>query len=984
LIARPGSPPRPASRPKWRFTPELFVAWALLSVAAVLGTSWLLEPIAPAAASPGAARYFSLARGVLAAFIVMSLAVVVIARRTREAEASERTLRALLEAARDGILMTDPEGRLVMVNGQVEAMFGYRREDLLGRSLEILVPEGLRELRDASRKGASTDAGSHSKGVMLEVVGRRKDGSALALELSLSPLETAAGPVMLSVLRDMTDRKHMEEALQQAAEEYRSIFENLTEGIVQISPHGQLLTVNRTLARMLGYESPEDLLAHSGSAELPLFVDPEGISSLLQLLVQRGEVREHEAELHHRDGSTMWVALSLRVVRDPAGTLLHYEGTAADVTERRSAQAALRESQRSLANLLRNLPGVAYRRRNDPAWTAEFLSEGCFELLGYHPTQLIGNWKASYVQLIHPEDRQPVWEAIQAAVREERPFQLVYRVRTAGGQEKWVWEQGRALGAPDGRPEVLEGFVTDVTERKRAEEAVHVSEAKYRSLIENLEQGVFLKDSHLRFVAANRRFCQSLGCAEADIVSKTDFDFVSSERAEKYRAEDLSVLRQGNRLEVEEQLPAGASTPPRTVRVVKTPARDSQGRVEGVLGIVWDVTEQRALEGQLRQSQKMEAVGRLAGGVAHDFNNLLTVITGYSEMLLGSIPTQDPAHGLIEQIRKAGERAASLTRQLLTFSRKQVVAPRVLDLNCVVADTEKMLRRLIGEDIELATLLEPGLGPIEVDPGQMEQVILNLAVNARDAMPQGGQLTLATANVEVNGTGNGSDQEARPGPYVVLRVTDTGCGMDDQIKARIFEPFFTTKDEGKGTGLGLATVYGIVKQGGGYIEVDSEPGRGTEFQIYFPRLPGTAQQEPSDDTPVSGGARAETILLVEDDETVRGLVRVMLQRAGYRLLEAASGAAALQLSAEHAGPIHLLITDVVMPQMSGRVLAESLASLRPLMKVLYLSGYTDDAVVRHGVAGAGSSFLQKPFTNQVLTRKVRDLLDQPALSPAGG
>jgi signal transduction histidine kinase len=380
------------------------------------------------------------------------------------------------------------------------------------------------------------------------------------------------------------------------------------------------------------------------------------------------------------------------------------------------------------------------------------------------------------------------------------------------------------------------------------------------------------------------------------------------------------------------------------------------------------------LQAALSGAQKMEAVGRLAGGVAHDFNNLLTIINGFSEVLLAKLGPGDEDYDAIHTIRQAGERGAGLTRQLLAFSRKQVLTPVVLNLNTLVANTEKMLRRLIGEDVRLLTCLDSDLHPVKADPGQVEQVIMNLAVNARDAMPQGGEVVIETRNVELDEGYADAHPGVRPGGHVLLEVRDTGCGMDEPTKARLFEPFFTTKEPGKGTGLGLATVYGIVNQSDGHITVQSEPGRGATFQIYLPQVTSCVPQPPpglSAAGPVQG---AETVLLVEDEEDVRKLARHVLQANHYRVLEAADGSEALQVSAAWHEPIHLLVTDVFMPTMSGRQLADRLTPLRPNLKILYMSGYTDDAIVRHRVLEPGNHFLQKPFTPRDLACKVREVL----------
>src|SRR5256886_1556195 len=388
-----------------------------------------------------------------------------------------------------------------------------------------------------------------------------------------------------------------------------------------------------------------------------------------------------------------------------------------------------------------------------------------------------------------------------------------------------------------------------------------------------------------------------------------------------------------------------------------------------------DVTARRQLEDQLRQAQKMEAVGQLAGGIAHDFNNLLTAILGCTQLLLHATPPEDARREDVEEIKNAGLRAAELTRQLLAFSRRQVLAPKLLDMNSVVANMDKMLRRLIGEDVALVTELAADLGPVNADPGQLEQVLLNLAVNARDAMPQGGRLTIATANVVLTEEYAERHHRLPPGQYVLLAVSDTGVGMDEATQKHLFEPFFTTKEVGKGTGLGLATVYGIVKQSGGYIWVYSEPGHGTTVKVYLPRVPGAAEPLPVAAATPELRRGSEIVLLVEDAAPVRSLARKSLESYGYTVLEAADGPAALDLAARHPRGIDILVTDVVMPGMSRPELARRLAPLRHGMRVLYTSGYTDDAMVRQGVLRAGVAFLQKPFVPETLARKVREVLD---------
>jgi PAS domain S-box-containing protein len=518
-----------------------------------------------------------------------------------------------------------------------------------------------------------------------------------------------------------------------------------------------------------------------------------------------------------------------------------------------------------------------------------------------------------------------------------------------------------------------EALQSEVADRKRIQEALRASEDRYRDLIENANDIIYTHDLDGNLLSVNKAGELAIGYKHNEFLEMNISQWVDPsqresvhklicqqvERQERKASYQLEVMTRGGgelKLDV-------------SARLVYR-----EGKPIAVEGIARDVTDRIILEERLRQSQKMEAVGRLAGGIAHDFNNLLTAITGYSELLLSRAEDLGPLRKYIDEILRAGRSSESLTRQLLAFSRRQVLQPKVLDLNIVVGNIHKMLRRLIGEDIELVTVFGPERGRMKADPGQLQQVILNLAVNARDAMPQGGKLVIETGAMELD------DEEAhrratRPGRYVMLAVGDTGYGMDAETISHIFEPFYTTKDQGKGTGLGLSTVYGIVKQSGGSIWVSSQPGQGTRFQICFPQVDEELEvAEPSKS--ISGTASGtETVLLVEDEDLVRNLVRDILKQNGYSVLEAHHGTEALRVALQHSGPIHLLLTDVVMPQMGGRVLAERLKTFRPAIRILYISGYVDDATIQEGVSNPGTSFVQKPFTVETLSRKVRELLD---------
>jgi PAS domain S-box-containing protein len=496
---------------------------------------------------------------------------------------------------------------------------------------------------------------------------------------------------------------------------------------------------------------------------------------------------------------------------------------------------------------------------------------------------------------------------------------------------------------------------------------------------------VFWKDRESNFLGCNLAFARDAGLSSPDeLVGRDDFQMGWREQAELYRADDRQVMETGEpRLGFEEPqtTPDGGRI---WLRTSKVPLRDETGAVVGVLGTYEDITaskraeEKRVqLEEQLGQTHKLEAIGRLAGGVAHDFNNLLTVILGSTGLVLEGLGEGHPLSGDLHDVLQAGQRAAELTRQLLAFSRKQVLQPEPLDLNRLVSDMERMLRRIIGEDIDLTMALAPELGPTRADPGQLEQAIMNLAVNARDAMPGGGRLTLETAEVELDASYANRHGEVQPGPFVMLAVTDTGCGMDAETQARLFEPFFTTKGPGQGTGLGLSSVYGLVQQSGGHIWVYSEPGQGTTFKLYLPRASEAPTVAPRAARPMPHAARGrETVLVVEDELVVRNLVQRILEAAGYAVLCAPDGQAALELAGRHPGEIHLVLTDVVMPRLSGRALVAELSRARPDLRALYMSGYTDNAIVHHGVLDPGTQFIGKPFTATELCHKIRQILDE--------
>jgi PAS domain S-box-containing protein len=524
---------------------------------------------------------------------------------------------------------------------------------------------------------------------------------------------------------------------------------------------------------------------------------------------------------------------------------------------------------------------------------------------------------------------------------------------------------------PRGKTYVFNAFLSDITERKRAEEI----RVRLAAIVESSEDAIISKTLEGIVTSWNRGAERTFGYTAAEVIGKTIETLIPQNHAEE-EAQIIERVKQGEHVTHFETARRRKDGKDIHVALTISPIKDGAGTIIGFSKIARDITEQKSLQAQLRQSQKLEGVGQLAGGIAHDFNNLLTVINSYSAMVLGEVDFSNPfARNGIEQIKEAGHRAASLTRQLLMFSRQQVLEPKVLDLNEVVSNIGKLLRRLIGEDITQVLRLHPALGRVKIDPGQLEQIIINLAVNARDAMSGGGQLTIETDNVELDNTYARTHTLVQPGPYVMLAVSDTGCGMDADTQARIFEPFFTTKGLGSGTGLGLATVDGIVKQNGGNIWVYSELGKGTTFKIYLPRVEQTCELPEPGAAPAKLLRGSATVLLAEDDEMVRALAQAILERYGCHVLAARNVHDALGFAQGGSEQIHLLLTDIIMPGMNGPELAKQVQSIRPEIKVLYMSGYTDKVISCTEAFEPGTAFLQKPFTPQTLTQKVHEVLN---------
>jgi PAS domain S-box-containing protein len=616
----------------------------------------------------------------------------------------------------------------------------------------------------------------------------------------------------------------------------------------------------------------------------------------------------------------------------------------------------------NVADMIAVVDMEGHRLYNSPSYN---------KVLGYTEEELKGS---SSFEQIHADDRNRVREAGMEARATGIGRPLEYRMRHKDGTWRVLESRASVIRSRSGEPESLVIVNRDITERKEAEESLRLSESGFRSMIEDAPYGIYRADIDGRLLRANPALQKILGYKKLDellnvSLPKDIFRNPSDFGGLKELLESASEFKD---VEVELKRRDGA---PITVRCSGRKVKEEHQGKPCFDVFAEDVTERRILERQLRMAGKMEAVGRLSGGIAHDFNNLLGVIIGYSQVLKRKLDSASDLFEPVIEIEKAGHRATALTRQLLAFSRQQILTPSILNVNDLVLDMAKMLPRLLGEDIAISTSLHPELEVVKADQGQIEQVIMNLAVNARDAMPEGGTLRIETANVEFDQAYAWQHAGAKPGHYVMLAVVDSGTGIDPDTLTHIFEPFFTTKEVGKGTGLGLATVYGVVKQSGGYIWVDSQPGKGASFQIFLPRVDKPAAEVTAMTPFVETMGGSETILLVEDSEPLRKLTKSFLESHGFRVLVAQDGEEALQLEGRHSGRIHLLLTDVVMPGMNGRALAERVLPRQSGMRVLYISGYTDSFVARHGVLEQGMVLLHKPFTEEVLIRKVREVLD---------
>jgi two-component system, cell cycle sensor histidine kinase and response regulator CckA len=904
---------------------------------------------------------------------------------------TEMRLAAIVEFLPDATFAIDQKGIVIAWNQAMEEMTGVAAKEMLGKgNYEYAIPfyQERRPILIDLVRSLDADIGNfyrnvlqREKDILIAEVPfpRLRDRENVFLWGKASVLYDSKGRVAGAIesIRDVTELRREQEALHASEERYRNLVQNLGEGLAVVDQSGRIQFANPAAEKI--FTRPPGGLVGINVAD---YVGKEKAAKIFTAIghVHRGGNIADTLTTTGSDGRTRTLEYSASPQFDHEGGFAASLFAFRDCTEQRRLEESLEQERKLLLTLINNLPDYIYLKDREGKFV--LVNQAQARLAGASdPRELIDTSDYDYLPKDladkHRSDEVQVMERARSLVNIEEQNQ------DAAGKPRWVLTTKVPLVGVDGKVTGLVGIGRDITERKGTEEALRESNKKYHLLLDTLNEGVWAIDERDATMFVNPRMASMMGCTEEELLGKNIFGFLRapSLAAERERAgvERASILGQ---FDGEFQRKDGSRI---ITRLKIAPIMGARGEYLGSIASVIDITEQRKAEGevqqlqkQLLQAQKMEAIGRLAGGVAHDFNNLLTTILGNVEL----IRTEKSSHGVIgdlaQEVQKAALRAAELTHQLLAFSRKQMLQPKTLDLNGLVENLSKMLRRLIGEDIELELRLDPEAGSVKADPGQIEQVILNLAVNARDAMALGGRLILETLNVETDGEPLSGCFEIPAGPYVIMKVSDTGAGMDETVKAHLFEPFFTTKDLGKGTGLGLSTVYGIVKQSGGYIAVDSRPGQGTSFTILLPRVyAGTASMEALDIQHRPRGG-TERVLIVEDEPSVLRLVTRMLKSLGYTVFSACCPDDALSLPVldERGGP-DLLLADVVLPGMKGTELARRMQERMPGLRVLFISGYTDETTFHEEVLSEGGAFLLKPFSREVLGNKVREVLDRP-------
>ena len=874
----------------------------------------------------------------------------------------------LLQYVSDAVIATDVRFIITAWNHAAEALYGWSASEVTGQPLDAFLQTTYVDEQPQQVLQQLLAQG----GWQGEALQKHKDGATITILASVSLIKDSAGAWVgvVAVNRDITAPKRAEQALRAREERFRRYFELGLIGMAITSPTTGMLEVNDEICAILGYDRSE--LLQTTWAEL---THPDDLAADVAQFnhILAGELDGYASEKRciRKDGQVIHTTNSVKCQRRADGSVEYFVAVLQDITARKRAEERLRAAEVRYRTLVERIPAIMYIATLDATSSTVYISPQVEALLGFSQAE----WMADpnrWLRQLYPHDRDQVLPTMARSQATDMPIRSEFRMLTRAGHVIWFRDEAVVVRNEAGQPLFLQGVMVDITERKRAEEALRDSEELYRLITENTGDLISVLDQQGYTLYASPSFWHILGYDPAELLGTSRFDLV--------HPDDLPSLREAwGKLPTHGAVEATlryrhADGSWRWIESHTTLVARQAGYV--VVTVSHDITERRRIDAHLLQAQKMETVGHLAGGIAHDFNNMLSVIIGF----IGSAQEQLAQDNLAQHDLKVAEtaawRAAKLTGQLLAFARKQVVESQVLNLNIVIVELDQMLRRLISEDIDLITMPALDLGQIKADTGQIEQVITNLVVNARDAMPQGGRLTIETNNTMLDSSYIDQHGGGSPGDYVMLAISDTGIGMTEATQARIFEPFFTTKEIGKGTGLGLAICHGIIKQAGGYIWAYSEVGQGTTFKIYLPRVYDVADTflGRAERPVVSTGT--ETVLLVEDEPLVRELARNILHEQGYTVLAAANGAEAWRvLQGAIGATIALLITDVVMPQMGGEALAEQVRRVYPSIKVLFVSGYATDSIVHHGRLKPGTNFLSKPFTRAAFAHKVREVLD---------
>jgi two-component system, cell cycle sensor histidine kinase and response regulator CckA len=873
-------------------------------------------------------------------------------------EKLRQTQADLYEFSPAGQITLDIQSKIVEANLRAGTLMGIDREKLIGQPLARFVAQDSQDIfhwhyRKVFKTGTRQTC---------ELQLQKKTGASSWVYLESLPMHKEPGHIThwRTALLDITEQKQAEEALRLA----KFSMERAADAVYWIDSQAKILDVNEAASLMLGYSKDElcAMTVHDLNPDFPRDMWPGFWAD-----TQRRGTMVFETAHRAKNGRLIPVEVSVNY--------LFYEGKeyhcafVRDITGRKQGAEEIAQLAERLELATSAAPIGVWDwniLKNELVW-----DDRMFAL--YHlKNEEFGGAYDAWLARVHPDDRARCDETIRQALCKERAYDIEFRICCPNGAVRVIKADGQVKWNADGTPLRMTGVNYDITERKQAEEALEASERLLNNILENIPSYVFATDRQHHYILLSDDLARFYGKPKDEILGKTHHHVFPKNVADVIQATNEQIMTSGIPQQLEEVVESPVDGVPRILFITKSPLRDEKGQIYGISGIATDITEHKRLEAQLRQAQKMDAVGRLAGGVAHDFNNLLTIINGYSALLIDRLSGEDPRREMVVETLKAGERASELTKQLLAFSRKQVLMPQPLNFNDSLRLISSMLSRLLGEEVTLTMDLAPDLWSINGDKGQLNQVTMNLAINARDAMPDGGTLMIATRNVSVT-TKRPDHRMMPPGDYVHVSVHDTGHGMSPETLSHLFEPFFTTKEVGQGTGLGLATVYGIVKQSQGYIFADSTLDQGSTFHLYYPRV--IAAPAMAEIPPVRHRKGSERLLVIEDQDSVRALIVQALKQDGYHVVEAANGEEALQAAASLLEPIQALVTDVIMPQMSGLVVAERLRVIWPGIRVLFMSGYVDLTKPAF-LDKPGTAFIQKPFLPDELARHLRDLLDR--------